>query len=54
MVGGFHNSAYMFTWMMYYLAVNPASQEKLWEELKQEVGGECGDRLREYVRRSDT
>ena len=54
MVAGFHTSGYMFTWMLWYLAENPASQERLWEELKQEVGGECGDRLREYAWRSDT
>ena len=36
------------------LSDNPTSQERLWEELKQEVGGECGDRLREYAWRNDT
>ena len=54
MVAGFHTSGYMFTWMLWYLAENPTSQERLWEELKQEVGGECGDRLRDYAWRSDT
>ena len=54
MVAGFHTSGYMLTWMLWYLAENPASQERLWEELKQEVGGECGDKLREYAWRSDT
>ena len=36
------------------LAENPASQDRLWEEIKQEVGGECGDRLLKYAWRSDT
>ena len=54
MVAGFHTSGYAFTWMLWYLADNPTSQHKLWQEIKQEVGGECGDRLREYAWRNDT
>ena len=54
MVAGFHATGYMLTWMLWYLADNPTSQDSLWEELKQEVGGERGDRLMEYAWRNDT
>lgn len=54
MVGGFHTSGYMMTWLLWYLAANPASQDRLFEELQQEVGGECGEKLKNYALRSDT
>ncbi len=54
MVGGFHTSGYLMTWLLWYLASNPASQERLVEELRREVGGECGDRLKDYALRNDT
>ena len=54
MVGGFHTSGYMMTWLLWYLANNLASQDRLHAELLKEVGGECGDRLKSYASRSDT
>ena len=54
MVAGFHNSAYMMTWLLWYLGANPTSQDRLFEELQQEVGGECGEKLKNYALRSDT
>ncbi len=53
-VGGFHTSGYLLTWLLWYLASNPASQDKLLDELQREVGGECGDRLKAYALRTDT
>ena len=40
--------------MLWYLAENPASQDRLREEIDSEVKGECGERLKEYARRNDT
>lgn len=54
MVGGFHTSGYLMTWLLWYLAANPASQDRLFEELQREVGGECGERLKKYALRTDT
>ncbi len=54
MVGGFHTSGYMMTWLLWYLAVNPTSQERLRDELEKEVGGECGESLKTYALRPDT
>lgn len=53
-VGGFHTSGYLMTWLLWYLASNPASQERLRSELVKEVGGECGERLKTYADRTDT
>ena len=54
LVGGFHTSGYMVTWLLWYLASNPASQKRLHEELVREVGGDCGDKLKAYALRTDT
>ena len=54
MVGGFHTSGYMTTWLLWYLSTNPASQDRLYEELKREVGGDYGEKLKVYSLRSDT
>ena len=54
LVGGFHSSGYMMTWLLWYLATNPDSQQRLFDEVKKEVGGDCGDKLKEYTYRSDT
>ena len=49
MVGGFHTSGYFMTWLFWYLAEHPAMQEKLVEEVEAEVGGECGEKLKQYA-----
>lgn len=54
MVGGFHTSGYLMTWLLWYLATNPTSQERLFEELQREVGGERGEKLKAYALRGDT
>ena len=54
LVAGFHTSGYMMTWLLWYLAINPDSQQRLFDEVKKEVGGVCGDKLKEYTYRSDT
>ena len=54
LLGGFHTSGLMFTWMLWYLADHPESQDRLRAEIDQETGGGRGDRLKEYVLRNDT
>ena len=54
MVGGFHTSGYFMTWLFWYLAKNPAVQEKLVEEVEAEVGGECGEKLKKYALNPNT
>ena len=49
MVGGFHTSGYFMTWLFWYLAEHPAVQERLVEEIEEIVGGECGEKLKEYA-----
>jgi len=53
-IGGFHTSGYLMTWLLWYLATNPTSQDKLHAELVQEVGGDCGEKLKQYAFRADT
>ena len=54
MVGGFHTSGYMMTWLLWYLSSNPTSQQRLFDEVVREVGGDCRDKLKQYAYRSDT
>ena len=54
MVAGFHTSGYLMVWVLWFLAGHPSVQEQLWRELKEEVGGECGQRLQKYAGRKDT
>jgi len=54
MVGGFHTSGYFMTWLFWYLAEHPAMQEKLVEEVEAEVGGECGEKLKQYALNPNT
>ena len=54
MVGGFHTSGYFLAWMLWYLALNPDVQECLVEELRSKVGGDQGDKLKEYVQSEQT
>ena len=54
MVGGFHTSGYFMTWLFWYLAEHPAVQEKLVEEVEAEVGGECGEKLKQYALNPNT
>ena len=42
------------TWLLWYLANNPASQKRLLEEIIEEVGGDEGDKLKAYALRTDT
>ena len=53
MIGGFHTSGYFITWLFWNLATHPSVQEKVREEIEGAVGGECGDRLKEYALKSD-
>ena len=49
MIGGFHTSGSFLAWLLWYLAQHPEVCERLREELKQETGGEHGDKLKAYA-----
>lgn len=53
-VAAFHTSGYLMTWLLWYLAVNPTSQDRLLDECKREVGEDCGEKLKAYALRTDT
>lgn len=53
-MGGFHTSGYYLTWAFYYLAQHPQVQDKLIAEIEERVGMGNGDKLKEYVLKSDT
>jgi cytochrome P450 family 20 subfamily A len=38
MVGGFHTTGNFLTWTLYYLAIYPHLQEKVFEEVKKVIG----------------
>ena len=42
------------TWMIWYLANHQDSQQRLLEEVQQEVGGDCGEKLKDYSYSSNT
>ncbi|XP_064390631.1 cytochrome P450 20A1-like [Halichondria panicea] len=54
LVGGFHTSGYMITWLLWYLADNPQSQDRLCAEIVHETSGGRGDALQQYALRTDT
>lgn len=54
MIGGFHTSSYFLAWMLWYLSLNLDVQECLAEELTLKVGGDRGDKLKEYVQSEQT
>ena len=35
------------TWLLWDLATNPDSQQRLYDDAKKEVGGDCGDERKE-------
>ncbi len=48
-LGGFHTASYFMTWALTYLAQYPNIQETLYQEIEEQVGGECGDKLKAYA-----
>jgi len=54
LVGGFHTSGYLMTWMLWYLGKHPQTQQRLLKEVKQEVGGDLGDKLKAYAYNTNT
>lgn len=54
MVGGLNITGSLLTWILWYLAENPTSQDRLRIEIDSEVKGEHGEKLREYAGCSDT
>lgn len=54
-VVGFHTLAYLFTWLMWYMADNPDAQDRLRAEILSVVGeAEYGEKLREYTEKNNT
>ena len=49
MIGGFHTSGNFIVWLLWFLATHPEVQQRVWEEVDKETGGERGDRLRSYA-----
>ena len=53
-LGGFHTAGYYALWTFYYLAQHLDVQEKLFGEVKDRVGGECGEKLKAYTLTSNS
>ena len=49
MLGGLHTSAYLMLWTIHYLTLNTDVYHKLVEELRDRVGLDQGDKLKNYV-----
>lgn len=49
LVGGVHTSGYLLVWSIYYLTWNTSVLEKLVSEMKEKVGGDRQEKLKEYV-----
>ena len=54
MLGGIHTTGYLMVWLLWALATNPDYQQRLLDEVREEVGGDCRDKLKEYTLRHDT
>ena len=48
-MAGFHTVSYYATWTFIYLAKYRDVQEKLFEEIKQKVNGDCNEKLKAYT-----
>ena len=49
LVAGIHTSNYLLVWSVYYLTLNAPILEKLVSEMKEKVGRDRQERLKEYV-----
>lgn len=54
MVGGLHTSGYLLVWTIHYLTLNDNVYRKLMEEMKERVGSNHGDKLKNYVYDTNT
>ena len=54
MVGGLHTSGYLLVWTIHYLTCNEDVYHKLTEEMKERVGSDQGEKLKNYVYDTDT
>jgi len=46
--------AYLLYWTIHYLMLNKDIYHKLVEEMKEQVGSDCGDKLKQYVSDQNT
>ena len=49
MVGGLHISGYFMLWTMHYLTLNKDVYHKLLEEMRDRVGSDQEDKLKNYI-----
>ena len=49
MLGGLHTSAYLMLWTIHYLTLNKDVDHKLLQEMRDRVGLDQGDKLKNYV-----
>ena len=49
MIGGLHTSGYLLYWTVHHLMLNKDIYHKLVKEMKEQVGADRGDKLKQYV-----
>ncbi|XP_065890921.1 cytochrome P450 20A1-like isoform X4 [Dysidea avara] len=49
MIGGLHTSGYLLYWTVHHLMLNEDIYHKLVKEMKEQVGADRGDKLKQYV-----
>ena len=49
MVGGLHTSGYFLVWVIHYMSLNPDIAARLMKEMKEEVGDDRDQKLKDYV-----
>ena len=54
MLSGLHTSAYWMLWTIHYLILNEDVQQKLLEEMRDRVGSDQGNKLKNYVNDQNT
>ena len=54
MVGGLHTSGYLLVWTTHYLTLNEDVYDKLIEEMKERVGSDQSEKLKNYAYDKDT
>ena len=49
MVGGLHTSALLLVWVIHYMSLNPEIAARLIKEMREEVGDDRDQKLKDYV-----
>jgi len=53
MVGGLHTSGYFLVWAIHYMSLYPEIAAKVIEEMKEKVGDDRDQKLKDYVYSTD-